>query len=141
MSASVDLDGMLKRLHLANTRRAWRELCQRAEVEQWSYEHMLTTLVAEEVAHRTQTRITRMVAKASFPFFKTIDDFNFAFQSTLRLAMMGSFLSPDFITEGRCLIFSGKPGRGKTHLATATAYRAIQKWLRRAVYDMCCAHR
>jgi IstB-like ATP binding protein len=32
----------------------------------------------------------------------------------------------DFVTEGRSLIFSGKPGRGKTHLAIAVAYRAIQ---------------
>jgi replication-associated recombination protein RarA len=29
-------------------------------------------------------------------------------------------------TEGRSLILAGKPGRGKTHLAIAVAYRAIQ---------------
>src|SRR5258705_13519060 len=40
--------------------------------------------------------------------------------------MLGSALAPDFVTEGRSLIFSGKPGRGKTHLAIAMAYRAIQ---------------
>ena len=40
--------------------------------------------------------------------------------------MLGSALAPDFVTEGRSLIFSGKPGRGKTHLAIAIAYRAIQ---------------
>ncbi len=28
--------------------------------------------------------------------------------------------------RGTCLVFSGKPGRGKTHLAIAIAYRAIQ---------------
>jgi DNA replication protein DnaC len=39
---------------------------------------------------------------------------------------MGSFLSPDFATEGRCLIPRGLTGRGKTHLAVALAYRAIQ---------------
>ena len=33
---------------------------------------------------------------------------------------------PDFVTEGRSLILTGKPGRGKTHLAVAIAYRAIQ---------------
>ena len=40
--------------------------------------------------------------------------------------MLGSALSPDFVTEGRSLILAGKPGRGKTHLAIAVAYRAIQ---------------
>ena len=35
-------------------------------------------------------------------------------------------LAPDFATERGSLIFSGKPGRGKTHLAIAVAYRAIQ---------------
>jgi DNA replication protein DnaC len=40
--------------------------------------------------------------------------------------MLGSALAPDFVTEGRSVIFSGKPGRGQTHLAIAVAYRAIQ---------------
>jgi len=48
------------------------------------------------------------------------------YQSTVRLSLLGSALAPDFVTEGRCLIFGGKPGRGKTHLAVAIAYRAIQ---------------
>ncbi len=39
---------------------------------------------------------------------------------------MGSFLSPDFVTDGRNLILTGKAGRGKTHLAVAIAYKAIQ---------------
>jgi DNA replication protein DnaC len=35
-------------------------------------------------------------------------------------------LGPDFVTEGRSLILHGKEGRGKTHLAIAIGYRAIQ---------------
>jgi DNA replication protein DnaC len=122
----AQLDALLKRLHLANTRRAWRELVQRAEREEWSYRDVFALLVSEEVAHRQQTRIARMVRRARFPFLKTIDDFNFTYQSTVRLSLLGSALAADFVTEGRCLIFGGKPGRGKTHLAVAIAYRAIQ---------------
>jgi DNA replication protein DnaC len=122
----VQFDALLKRLHLANARRAWRELVQRAEREEWSYRDFLALLVTEEIAHRQQTRIARMVRRAGFPFFKTIDDFNFSMQSTVRLALLGSALAPDFMTEGRCLVFGGKPGRGKTHLTVAIAYRAIQ---------------
>jgi DNA replication protein DnaC len=119
------LDSFLKRLHLANARRLWSPLAQQAETEQWSYRDFLAVLVAEEIAHRKQTRLLKMTRAAGFPFLKTIDDFDFTFQSTLRQSMLGSYLSPDFVTEGRCLTLAGKPGRGKTHLAFAVAYRAI----------------
>jgi len=122
----ADLDALFKRLHLANARRVWRDLIQRAERETWPYRDFLTLLVAEEIAHRQQTRLTRLVRRAHFPFLKTIDDFNFTYQSTVRLNLLGSALSPDFVTDGRSIIFGGKPGRGKTHLAVAIAYRAIQ---------------
>lgn len=121
-----ELDGLLKRLHLASARRIWRQLVQRAEKEQWSYRDFLALLVAEEIAQRQQTRLGRLSRRASFPFLKTVDDFDFTYQSTVRLALLGSALSHDFVTEGRCLILYGKPGRGKTHLAISIAYRAIQ---------------
>lgn len=123
---SDDLDPLFKRLHLANGRRIWRDLIQRAEKEAWSYERLLQTLVTEEVAHRRGTRLARAVRAASFPFLRTIEEFDFAYQSTLRLTTIGSLLAPDFVTEGGAVILEGKPGRGKTHLAIAIAYRALQ---------------
>jgi DNA replication protein DnaC len=123
---STDLEPLLKRLHLANARRIWRDLVQRAEKQDWSYEQLLLTLFSEEVAHRRGTRLSRAVGAARFPFLRTIDEFDFSYQSTLRLTTLGSLLSPDFVTEGRSVIFEGKPGRGKTHLAIAIAYRALQ---------------
>ena len=124
--AELDLDASLKRLHLANARRVWRDLTVRAEREDWSCRDFLALLIAEEIAHRQQTRLGRGARGAHFPFLKTIDDFDFTYQSVVRLSLLGSALSPDFVTEGRSLILTGKPGRGKTHLAVAIAYRAIQ---------------
>lgn len=123
---SDDLDVFLKRLHLANARRVWRALVQRAESEEWSHEQLLRVVFEEEVAHRRGTRLGRAVRAARFPFLRTVEEFDFAYQSTLRLTTIGSLLSPDFVTEGRSVILEGKPGRGKTHLAIAIAYRAIQ---------------
>lgn len=122
----TDLDPLLKRLHLANARRVWRDLAQRAEKEEWSYEQLLLTLFSEEVAHRRGTRLVRAVRAAAFPFLRTVEEFDFSYQSTLRLTTIGSLLAPDFVTEGRSVILEGKPGRGKTHLAIAIAYRALQ---------------
>jgi len=121
-----DLDAMLRRLHLPTIRRLHAELALRAEEEDMSYRTFLEILFAEEIAHRAQTRITRSVRKAKFPFLRTIDEFDFTFQTSVRLKMLGSLLGPELVSEGRSAILSGPPGRGKTHLAVAIAYRAIQ---------------
>jgi DNA replication protein DnaC len=121
-----DLDGLLRRLHLPTVRRLFGELALRAESGGMSYHTYLETLVAEEIAHRAETRVTRAVRKARFPFLRTIDDFNFSFQTALTLQMLGSYLGPELVTEGRSALFSGPSGTGKSHLAIAIAYRAIQ---------------
>lgn len=121
-----DLDAMLRRLHLPTIRRLHRELALRAEEEQMSYRAFLEILFAEEIAHRAQTRIIRSVRKAKFPFLRTVDEFDFTFQTSVKLKMLGSLLGPELVSEGRSAILSGPPGRGKTHLGIAIAYRAIQ---------------
>ena len=120
------LEPLFRRLNLAHTRRIYQEVADRAEKENWTYRDFLALLLAEEVAHRKQTRLQRFTRKAHFPFFKTIDEFDFSLQSRLRQSLLGSYLGPDFVTEGRSLILYGKTGRGKTHLAIAIGYRAIQ---------------
>jgi DNA replication protein DnaC len=120
------LEPLFQRLNLAHTRRIYQDLADRAEKENWSYRDFLALLLAEEVAHRKQTRLQRFTRKAHFPFFKTIDEFDFSWQTTLRQSLLGSYLGLDFVTQGRSLILYGKTGRGKTHLAVAIGYRAIQ---------------
>ncbi len=124
--SAVELDALFKRLNLAHMRRIHKEVARQAEKESWSYCDFLALLLAEEVARRKQTRLQRLTRSAQFPFLKTIDEFDFSLQSTLRQSLLGSYLGLDFVSEGRSLILHGKTGRGKTHLAVAIGYRAIQ---------------
>jgi DNA replication protein DnaC len=123
---SIELDHLLKRLHLPTLRRLYPSYASQAAAEGWSHRDFLALLVAEEVAHRNDTRIEKSCRQARFPFLKTIEEFDFLFQSSLRRQRLGPYLGPELVTEGRNLILSGKPGRGKTHLAIAIGYRAIQ---------------
>ncbi len=123
---NVDLALLLKRLHLPTIRRIYAECANRAAEEGWTYPDFLALLVAEEVAKRNNTRIRKSCRSACFPFTKTIEEFDFNLQSSLKRSVLGGFLGPELFSEGRNLILIGKPGRGKTHLAIAIAYRAIQ---------------
>ena len=69
--AAMDLDAMLKRLHLPTVRRLYAELEEQAEAQEMGYRDYLAFLMAEEIAHRAQTRIQRSVRKARFPFLGT----------------------------------------------------------------------
>jgi DNA replication protein DnaC len=124
--SDLDLDAMLQKLSLANTRGTWRQMVDRAETEDWSCRDFLAIVLAEEVAHREQTRIQRSVRAAGFPFLKTIDEFDFSLRSSLRRGLIGSYLGPELVSEGKNLILMGKTGRGKTHLAVSISYKAIQ---------------
>src|SRR5690606_11931163 len=48
------------------------------------------------------------------------------FQRSVKRQMLGRFLGPELVEDGRSLVLLGEPGRGKTHLAIAVAYKAIQ---------------
>ena len=126
MSTPIELVALLKRLHLATVARKHAEFETRAAAEQWTHHEFLTRLMAEEVTHRAGTRITRVSHKARFPYLKTIEEFDFTFQTSIRRTQLGPFLGPELVSEGRNLILSGGPGRGKTHIAIALAYKAIQ---------------
>ena len=55
--ATVDIDALLKRLHLANTRRCWRQLTEQAATDQWSPRDFLAILLAEPKKAKRQREL------------------------------------------------------------------------------------
>ena len=117
----IDVEALLKRLHQPTMRRLYAGYAATAAAEQWGHRDYLALLVAEEVAHRNDTRIQKAARHAHFPFTKTIENYDFVFQSSLRRQQLGPYLGPELVSEGRNLVLSGRPGRGKTHAAAALA--------------------
>jgi len=123
---ACELDWGLRRLHLPTIRRLYPPLITQAEKESWTYKELLEQLVAEEIAHRAETRIERATRKAKFPYLKTLEEFDFTFQRSIERKTLGRYLGTELVEQGRCLVLLGRPGRGKTHLSIALAYKAIQ---------------
>jgi DNA replication protein DnaC len=121
------LEEHLRRLHLSSMRARYEEIEMEARRERWSYREYLERLAKEEIAHRQERRIAQNVRRARFPFLKTLDEFDFTFQRSVSRMMRGPYLGMDLVTGGRNLILWGRSGVGKTALAIALAYQAIQR--------------
>jgi DNA replication protein DnaC len=127
MTDEEPLEEHLRRLHLTSMRARYEEIEMEARRERWSYREYLERLAAEEIAHRHERRIAQNVRRAGFPFLKTLEEFDFTFQRSVSRVMLGPYLGRDLVTGGRNLILFGRSGVGKTALAIALAYKALQQ--------------
>jgi DNA replication protein DnaC len=136
MSEPTPLEAGLRRLHLPSVRQRYAPLEQEAREGGWSYGEYLERLVEEELSHRREKRIAQLVRRAGFPFLKTLEEFDFTFQQTIKRKMLGPYLGCELVSGGRSLIFWGPSGVGKTALTIALAYKAIQHGAR-ALFVTC----
>jgi hypothetical protein len=102
-----DIEPLLKRLSLANTRRTYRELIRRAEGESWTYGQFLQTVASEEIAHRRQTRINAMsVSSLGIVISPRGWDGHFVRHEMIHhrqaeeLGLLSGILKPEWLIEG-----------------------------------------
>lgn len=98
----------------------------RAEAEGWGHVQLLDRLFEEELSAREERRIRNALKLAAFPFVKTLDAFDFAFQPSLERARIMDLAALGFLGRKENVLLLGPPGVGKTHLAIALAVRACQ---------------
>ena len=79
----------------------------------------LISLTNKEIEKREKSMMHAMVKVGGFPHNKSLDDFDFSYQSDLNEKEIREFLNHRFIHECSNIIFLGTSGVGKTHLATS----------------------
>lgn len=89
-----------------------------------------------ELASKQAKTIEYSVRVSNFPHLKGFDQFDFRFQDTINENEIVSHAQGKFISECRNLIFTGTPGVGKTHLATAIGIECAKK--RNSTYFIKC---
>jgi DNA replication protein DnaC len=84
-------------------------------------------LLCREVDFRRERAVMNRIREAEFPEITTIENFDFGFNPDIDEARIRRISGLDFIKERRIVLFLGKPGTGKTHLALAIGVRAAQQ--------------
>lgn len=128
MNRSLEqLQQQLRTLRLSETAEYLPTVIQRAESENWTYKTFLSYLVEHEQQCRDQKQIERRMKLASFPFYKTLDDYHIQEQRSLTHKQLNQLKELTWLDQLYNLILLGPPGVGKTHLATGLGIEAIHQ--------------
>ncbi len=133
MSASSELTHLFRALKAPAAARALPKLADRARVEEWSYERFAEALLQTEQASREAHGGEGRIRSARFPARKTLEEFDFTFQRSVKKQVIEHLGQLDFLHAKENVVLLGPPGTGKSHLAIALGIRACLAG-RRAIF-------
>ncbi len=99
-------------------------LAGRAREEGWTHEAFLAACLQREAHARASHGGEARIKAARFPARKTLEDFDFDHQRSLRRDVIAHLGQLDFVAARDNVVFLGPPGTGKTHLSVALGVRA-----------------
>ncbi len=118
--------------HLAQALKAPRilecadRLASEATDLSWSFQDYLCAVLEREASARAASGAEQRIRSAGFFARKSLDDFDFDVQSSLR-SPIAQLASGSYLHEARNIVLLGPPGTGKTHLATGLGIAAAQQ--------------
>ena len=124
MSTRSELSHLFRALKAPAAARALPKLAERARAEDWSYERFAEALLSTEHSSREAHGGEGRIKAARFPARKTLEEFDFTFQRSVKKALISHLGQLDFLHGKENVVLLGPPGTGKTHLSIALGIRA-----------------
>lgn len=115
----------LKTLKLAGIAKSLEDKISYAQSKQLSHLEFIKLLAEDEFLSRKNNSLKKRTSKSQLDLSKTIESFDFEFQSTINKSQVLDIASCSFIQKKQNIVFMGNPGTGKTHLASAIGMRAL----------------
>jgi len=94
------------------------------------YDEFLLNVTEIEVQVRLENGRKRRLREAKFPLLKPLESFKFEEAQDLDVRLIKELLACEYVKQSRNIIFIGKSGTGKTHLATALGMEACRQGVR-----------
>ncbi|MCD6393502.1 MAG: IS21-like element helper ATPase IstB [Planctomycetes bacterium] len=120
----------LKTLRLSAMIRHLESHLRQARQEKIDYDEFLLNLADIEIQVRQENGRKRRLREAKFPLLKPLSTFDFEAAGDLDVRLIKELSTSEYITRARNIIFLGKSGTGKTHLATALGMEACKHGIR-----------
>ena len=133
------LRSALHQLYLSGLAQSLDVRLQEAAGHQLNPAEFLELILQDELLVRQQRQIDRRVKAACFRELKPLDDFDFAFNPSIKRAQIFDLATCRFIRERKDVLLVGPPGTGKSFLAQALGYQAIKQGhvvLYRSIFDV-----
>src|SRR5271165_858216 len=124
MTQNAELTHLLRAMKAPAAARALPNLAERARQEEWSYERFAEALLSTEVSSRESSGGRLRIRAARFPAHKTLEEFDFTFQRSVKKQVIEHLGQLDFLHAKQNVVLLGPPGTGKSHLAVAISVRA-----------------
>ena len=133
------LQTALKKLRLSGMTQSLEVRLQEAAGNHLTHAEFLELVIQDELLVRSERQIQRGVKVAAFRELKTLDDFDWQFNPSVRKKQIYDLASCAFIRANRDVLFLGPPGTGKSHIVQAIGYQAIKAGFRvryRSIFDV-----
>ena len=124
--ALMELQANLKARNLSTMARTMEGFLRQARENGVGYEEFLIELTAAELQARAESRLDRRIREAKFPLLKPMETFDLAAVPDLDIRLFRDLSGGGYIQEHRNVIFLGRSGTGKTHMATALGIEACK---------------
>ncbi|HBE44562.1 MAG TPA: AAA family ATPase [Deltaproteobacteria bacterium] len=98
-----------------------------AKEKNLSYMEVIELLLEDEANNRRDNSYKKRQGKSKLPYYKTMEEFDFAFQPSIDKRTINDCATCQFIKEKKNIVFIGEPGTGKTHLSIGIGIKALQK--------------
>lgn len=125
-STAIRLQGILRTLRLSAVAKHYETIARQATETDQPYPEFLLALMEQELSQRETNRRRRLIRQAKFPIPYSLDTYDFTLMPSLSKQKVLPLARGQFILNHENVVLVGEIGTGKTHLASALGYAAIE---------------